>query len=64
MQDVVNSTLGVIDLDPDALNTTYLEERGKRLRDHANNQYVEVDAGFSNSVVPAAYAQTGPGQLL
>jgi cation diffusion facilitator CzcD-associated flavoprotein CzcO len=36
--------------DPDALRDKYREERDKRLRDDANEQYVEVTAEFSNYV--------------
>jgi hypothetical protein len=45
MQDVINLALGEIDFDPDALKEKYLEERDKRLRDDANDQYIEVKGG-------------------
>ena len=42
--------LGGLDFDPAALKTKYLAERDKRLRDDANEQYVEVTAEFSHYV--------------
>ena len=42
--------LGGLDFDPAALKTKYLAERDKRLRDDANDQYVEVTAEFSHYV--------------
>ncbi|HIL97415.1 MAG: NAD(P)/FAD-dependent oxidoreductase [bacterium] len=49
-QDVVRLALGEIDFDPDALRAKYLDERDKRLRDDANDQYIEVKGDFSNYV--------------
>ena len=40
--DVAKLALGDINFDPDALRAKYLEERDKRLRDDANEQYIEV----------------------
>lgn len=42
--------LGDIDFDPAALKAKYLAERDKRLRDDANDQYVEVTAEFSHYI--------------
>lgn len=42
--------MGGLDFDPVALKTKYLAERDKRLRDDANEQYVEVTAEFSHYV--------------
>ena len=39
--------MGGLDFDPAALKSKYLAERDKRLRDDANEQYVEVTAEFS-----------------
>ncbi len=50
MDDAVLATLGEIDFDPQALKARYLEERDKRLRDDANEQYIEVKGDFSNYV--------------
>ncbi|MEM9624232.1 MAG: NAD(P)/FAD-dependent oxidoreductase, partial [Pseudomonadota bacterium] len=50
MQDVVQLMLGDLDFDPKALKAKYLEERDKRLRDDANEQYIEVAGDFSNYV--------------
>jgi len=50
MQDIIELTLGDIDFDPDALKAKYLAERDKRLRDDANEQYIEVAGDFSNYV--------------
>ncbi len=50
MQDLIQITLGDIDFDPDALKAKYLAERDKRLRDDANDQYIEVKGDFSNYV--------------
>lgn len=41
--DVVKRALGDIDFDPDALKAKHLEERDKRLRDVANERYIEVE---------------------
>ena len=48
--DVVKLALGEIDFDADVLKAKYLEERDKRLRDDANEQYIEVTGDFSNYV--------------
>ena len=48
--DIVRASLGEIDFDPQALKARYLAERDKRLRDDANEQYVEVTGDFSNYV--------------
>ena len=48
--DIVRASLGEIDFDPHALKARYLAERDKRLRDDANEQYVEVTGDFSNYV--------------
>ena len=58
MEDVVNLMLGDLDFDPDALKAKYLEERDKRLRDDANDQYIEVTGDFSN-YVDDPYAKAG-----
>jgi len=50
MEDVVSLVLGDIDFEPDALKAKYLEERDKRLRLDANEQFVEVTGEFSNYV--------------
>src|SRR5210317_1901748 len=50
MEEVVELMLGELDFDPDALKAKYLEERDKRLRDDANDQYIEVAGDFSNYV--------------
>ena len=42
--------MGGLDFDPAALKSKYLAERDKRLRDDANEQYVEVTAEFSHYV--------------
>src|ERR1700691_6702838 len=39
-----------LDFDPDALRAKYREERDKRLRPDANEQYVEVKGDFSRYV--------------
>src|SRR5213595_3635107 len=41
---------GEVPFDPDALREKYREERDRRLRPDANDQYVEVKAEFSNYV--------------
>lgn len=48
--DVLVETLGEIDFDPDALKEKYLFERDKRVRQDANDQYIEVTGDFSNYV--------------
>ena len=50
MQDIISATLGELDFDPDALKEKYLAERDKRLRDDANEQYIEVTGDFSDYV--------------
>jgi cation diffusion facilitator CzcD-associated flavoprotein CzcO len=50
VEPVVAGLLGDIPFDPDALREKYAEERDKRLRPDANDQYVEVKAEFSNYV--------------
>ena len=50
MSDVLRETLGEIDFDPAALKSKYLNERDKRLRADANDQYIEVKGDFSNFV--------------
>lgn len=47
----VAELLGGLDFDPAALKTKYLAERDKRLRDNANDQYVEVTVEFSRDNV-------------
>ncbi len=42
--------IGDVAFDPDALRDKYREERDRRLRPDANDQYVEVKAEFSNYV--------------
>ena len=44
--------------DPDALREKYREERDKRLRPDANEQYVEVTGTFAH-VVDDPYVETG-----
>ena len=48
MEDFITITLGEIDFDPDELQAKYLAERDKRLRDDANDQYIEITGEFSN----------------
>jgi len=48
--EVLVETLGEIDFDPDALKEKYLYERDKRVRQDANDQYIEVTGDFSNYV--------------
>ncbi|HKD68391.1 MAG TPA: NAD(P)/FAD-dependent oxidoreductase [Candidatus Binataceae bacterium] len=45
-----NDLAEAIDFDPDALRTRYREERNKRLRPDANEQYIEVKGDFSRYV--------------
>lgn len=42
--------MGDLDFDPTTLKAKYLAERDKRLRDDANDQYVQVTAEFSHYV--------------
>jgi len=48
--DVIRQVLGEIDFDPDALKARYLAERDRRLREDANDQYLETKGEFSNYV--------------
>ena len=48
--EIIELMLGEIDFDPDQLHAKYLAERDKRLRDDANEQYVEVTGEFSHYV--------------
>ncbi len=48
--DVIRQVLGEIDFDPDALKSRYLAERDRRLREDANDQYLETKGAFSNYV--------------
>ncbi len=50
MDDIITQLLGEIDFDPDTLRKIYARERDKRLRQDANDQYIEVTAEFSNYV--------------
>lgn len=50
LKDVIAESLGEIDFDTAALKAKYLAERDKRLRDDANDQYIEVKGDFSNYV--------------
>ena len=47
---VLRETLGEIDFDPRELHDRYIQERDKRLRDDANDQYIEVVGDFTNYV--------------
>ncbi len=58
LNDVLLETLGEIDFDPAALKARYLEERDRRLRDDANDQYIEVKGDFSNYVDDPYCART------
>lgn len=50
MTDVLRETIGEVDFDAEALKAKYLAERDKRLRDDANDQYIEVTGDYSNYV--------------
>lgn len=50
LKEVLRETLGEIDFDPNELKARYLSERDKRLREDANDQYIEVKGDFSNYV--------------
>ena len=50
MADVLRETIGKVDFDPEALKSKYLLERDKRLREDANDQYIEVTGDYSNYV--------------
>ena len=47
MSDVDQITKPVVDFDPDALREKYGQERGKRLRADAENQYVQMLNAFN-----------------
>ncbi|MBM4226214.1 MAG: NAD(P)/FAD-dependent oxidoreductase [Gammaproteobacteria bacterium] len=47
---VIRQVLGEIDFDPQALKARYLAERDRRLREDANDQYLEVKGDFSNYI--------------
>jgi cyclohexanone monooxygenase len=46
----LTAVFGGLDFDPEALHTKYLAERDKRLREDANEQYIEVKGDFSHYV--------------
>ena len=46
----IREVFGEIDFDPSALKARYLAERDRRLRDDANEQYVEVTGDFTHYV--------------
>ena len=50
VEPAIAELIGDIPFDPDALREKYREERERRLRPDANDQYVEVTAEFSNYV--------------
>ena len=50
MDESYSAILGEIDFDPAELKAKYLAERDKRLREDANEQYVEVASDFSRYV--------------
>jgi len=50
VEPAIAELFGAVDFDPDELRERYREERDKRLRPDANDQYVEVKAEFSNYV--------------
>jgi cyclohexanone monooxygenase len=50
VEPAIAELIGDVPFDPDALRDKYREEREKRLRPDANDQYVEVTAEFSNYV--------------
>ena len=50
VEPAIAELIGDVPFDPDALREKYREERDKRLRPDANEQYVEVTAEFSNYV--------------
>ena len=50
VEPAIAELIGDVPFDPDALREKYREERERRLRPDANDQYVEVTAEFSNYV--------------
>ena len=48
--DILRETIGEDDFNPEALKEKYLLERDKRLREDANDQYIEVTGDYSNYV--------------
>jgi cyclohexanone monooxygenase len=50
VEPAIAELIGDVAFDPDALREKYREERERRLRPDANDQYVEVTAEFSNYV--------------
>ena len=46
----IQSLLGDLDFDPDALKAKYLAERDRRIRSDGSDQYQEVTAEFSRYV--------------
>ena len=50
VEPAIAELIGGVSFDPDSLREKYREERDKRLRSDANDQYVEVTAEFSNYV--------------
>ena len=50
VEPAIADLIGDVAFDPDALREKYREERDKRLRPDANEQYVEVKAEFSHYV--------------
>jgi len=48
MDELARQVLGELDFDVEALRARYVEERDKRLRSDANEQYVEIAADFSH----------------
>jgi cation diffusion facilitator CzcD-associated flavoprotein CzcO len=50
VEPAITDLIGDVAFDPDALREKYREERDRRLRPDANDQYVEVNAEFSNYV--------------
>src|SRR5882757_6756781 len=50
MEAHIAELIGDVTFDPDALRDKYREERDKRIRPDANEQYVEVKADFSRYV--------------
>ena len=50
VEPAIADLIGDVPFDPDALREKYREERERRLRPDANDQYVEVTAEFSNYV--------------
>ena len=48
--DILRETIWEDDFNPEALKEKYLLERDKRLREDANDQYIEVTGDYSNYV--------------